>query len=54
MSSSVTVITAREVYRYKIAYHGDKVLHIGAVTVVDNTDHHCNLQLKKNYNPELS
>ena len=39
MSRSVTVITAREVYRYKIAYHGDKVLHIGAVTVVDNTDH---------------
>ena len=39
MSRSVTVITAREVYRYKMAYHGDKFLHIEAVTVVNNTDH---------------
>ena len=39
MSRSVTVITAREVYRYKMAYHGDKFLHIGAVTIVSNTDH---------------
>ena len=39
MSRSATVITAREVYRYKMAYHGDKVLHIGAVTIVNNTDH---------------
>ena len=39
MSRSVTVITAREVYRYKMAYHGDKFLHIGAVTIVNNTDH---------------
>ena len=39
MSRSFTVITAREVYRYKIAYHGDKFLHIGAVTIVNNTDH---------------
>ena len=39
MSRSVTVITAREVYRYKMAYHGDKFLYIGAVTKVNNTDH---------------
>ena len=39
MSPYVTVITAREVYRYKMAYHGDKFLHIGAVTIVNNTDH---------------
>ena len=39
MSRSVTVITAREVYRYKMAYHGDTFLHIGAVTIVNNTDH---------------
>ena len=35
MSRYVTVTTAREVYRYKMAYHGDKFLHIGEV----NTDH---------------
>ena len=39
MSRSVTVITAREVYRYKMAYHGNKFLHIGAVTIVNNADH---------------
>ena len=39
MSRSVTVITAREVYRYKMAYHGDKFLHIGEVTIVNNADH---------------
>ena len=39
MSRSVTVITAREVYRYKMACYGDKVLHIRAVTIVNNTDH---------------
>ena len=39
MSRSVTVITAQEIYRYKMAYHGDKFLHIGAVTIVNNTDH---------------
>ena len=40
MSRYVTVITALEVYRYKMAYHGDsKVLHIGGVTIVNNTDH---------------
>ena len=39
MSRCVTVITAREVYRYKMAYHGDKFLYIGAVTIVNNTDH---------------
>ena len=39
MSRSVTVITARKVYRYKMAYHGDKFLHIGAVSIVNNTDH---------------
>ena len=53
MSRSVTVITAREVYRYMMAYHGDKFLHIEAVTIVNNTDL-CTMQLKKNYNPELS
>ena len=36
MSRSVTVIP--EVYRYKMAYHGDKFLHIGTVTIVNNTD----------------
>ena len=39
MSRSVTVITVREVYRYKMAYRGDKFLHIGAVTKVNKTDH---------------
>ena len=39
MSRSVTVITAREVYRYKMVYHGDKLLHIGAITIVNKTDH---------------
>ena len=39
MPRYVTVITVREVYRYKMAYHGDKFLHIGAVTIVNNTDH---------------
>ena len=38
MSRSVTVITAREVYRYKMAYHGDKLFHIGVV-IVNNTYH---------------
>ena len=43
MSRYVTAITAREVYRYKMAYHGDKFLHIGAVTIVNISDHklHC-------------
>ena len=39
MSRYVTVITAREVYRYKMAYHADRFLHIGAVTIVNNIDH---------------
>ena len=39
MPRSVTVITALEVYRYKMAYHGNKFLHTGAVTIVNNTDH---------------
>ena len=39
MSSYVTVITALEVYRYKMACHGDKFLRIGAVTVVNNRVH---------------
>ena len=39
MSLSVTVITALEVYIFKMAYHGDKFLHIGAVTLVNNTDY---------------
>ena len=39
MSRSVTVITAREAYRYKMAYHKNKFLHIGTVTIVNNTDH---------------
>ena len=38
MSRYVTVITARVVYRYKMAYHGDKFLHIRAVSVVNNRD----------------
>ena len=36
---NVTVITAREVYRYKMAYHGDKFLQIGAFTLENNRDH---------------
>ena len=39
MSRSVTVLSAREIHRYKMAYHRDKFLHIGAVTIVNNTDH---------------
>ena len=39
MSLPVTFITARDVYRYKMAYHVDKFLHIGAANIVNNTDH---------------
>ena len=39
MSRYVTVVTAREVYRYKMACHGDKFLHKRAVTKVNNRDH---------------
>ena len=39
MSCDVMVITAHEVYRYKMAYLGDKFLHIEAVTIVNNRDH---------------
>ena len=39
MSRYVTVITVREVNRYKMAYHGDKFLRIGADTIVNNRDH---------------
>ena len=39
MSRYVTVITAREVYRYKMTYHGEKFLHIEAVTIVNNREH---------------
>ena len=38
MSRYVTVITARVVYRYKMAYHRDKFLHIRAVSIVNNRD----------------
>ena len=38
ISRYVTVITEREVYRYKMAYHGDKFLHTGSVTIVNNRD----------------
>ena len=46
MSRYFTVITAREVYKYKMAYHGDKFLHIGEVTIVNNIDHtlHCAIE----------
>ena len=47
MSHSVTVIEAREVYRYKIAYHGDKFFHIGAVTIMNNTDHTLHYAIKE-------
>ena len=47
MSRSVTVITAREVYRYIMAYHGDKSLHIGADTKVNNTDHTLHSAIEK-------
>ena len=47
MSRSVTVITAHEVYRYKMAYHGDKFLHSGAVTIVNNTDHTLHYAIKE-------
>ena len=43
MSRYVTVITAREVYRYtfcKMTYHGDKFIR--AVTIVNNSDHTLN------------
>ena len=40
MSGFVTVITAPEVLRYNITYHRDKVLHIGAVTVIVNKRDH--------------
>ena len=39
MPRYVTVITVREVYRCKMAYHGDMFLHIVAVTIVNNADH---------------
>ena len=43
MSRYVTVITAREVKRYKMAYHGENFFHIGAVTIVNNRDHNAAL-----------
>ena len=54
MSRSVTVITARENYRYKMAYHGDKFLHIGAVTIVNNTEHTLHYAELQTYNYKLS
>ena len=39
MSCYVTVITMCGVYKYKMAYHGDRFLHIGAVNIVNNADH---------------
>ena len=39
MSRYVTGIEAREIYRNKMSYNGDKFLHIGAVTIVNNRDH---------------
>ena len=39
MSCYHTFITAREVYKYIIAYHGDKSRHIGAVTIVNKRDY---------------
>ena len=55
MSRYVMVIMMREVYRYKMAYHGDKFLHIGAVTIVNNIETiRCTMPLKKKYNAELS
>ena len=39
MLRSVTINLASDVYRYKMAYHGDEFLHNGAVTIVNNTDH---------------
>ena len=47
ISRSVTVITAREVYRYKMAYHRDKFLHIGAVTIVKNADRTLNYAVEE-------
>ena len=49
MSRSVTVITAPEVYRYEMAYHGDKFLHIGAVTIVSNTEHTLHYAIEKEF-----
>ena len=53
MSRSVTVITAREVYRYKMAYHGDKFLHTGAVTIVNNTDHTLHYAIEEEFLNQL-
>ena len=53
MSRSVTVITAREVYRYKMAYHGDKLLHIGAITIVNKTDHTLHYAIEENFLNQL-
>ena len=39
MSCFVTVITAREAYKYKMAYHGYSFLHSGAVALVNNRDY---------------
>ena len=49
MSSHVMVITAREVYRYKMAYHGDKFLHTGAVTIVNNRVHQAVIEHANNH-----
>ena len=47
MSRYVTVIMALEVYRYKMAYHGDRFLHIRAVTIVNNRDHTLHYAIEK-------
>ena len=53
MPRSVTVITAREVYRYKMAYHGDKFLHIGAVTIVNNIIHTLHYAIEEDFLNQL-
>ena len=52
MSRYVTVITVRKVYRYKMAYHGDKFLHIGAVTIMNNTDHTVHYAIEGDLQPQ--
>ena len=45
MSPYVLVIPEHGVEEYKMAYHADKILHIGAVTMVNNTLHSVMLRI---------
>ena len=50
MSRNVKVIRACKVSQYKMPYHRDKFLHIGAVTIVSNRDHMLHYAIEEEMN----